>query len=436
VTDRTAPKPHSVWAAFSHPSAWTMLFFGFSSGLPFLLVAGTLAFWLKKSGIALADITIIASAGMAYALKFLWAPLLDHWKLPLFYRLGRRRGWLLFAQLGVVASLLGMVWATPENLTPFVVATLGVAFFGATQDIAVDAYRIEIAPLDAQGALVATYSLGYRLGLLTSFALAATLADHIAWRYVYALMSAAMLMPIVANLAAREPEVEPQQPRAWRDALHLSLVDPFTDFFQRYGLGLATLTVVFILIFKIPEQATIGGITTPFYLDMGFSQTQIGTITKFYGVWIGIAGAFLGGAAVARWGIWWPLLGAIIICGGSNLAYLILPGHHGDMIAFTAVISIENITLGFLGPPTVAFLSSLVNREHTATQYSLLSSLVNITGKILGVFAGTIVTATGYSTYFVITTLAIPPAAILCVLVRSRMRAHRGRATSTSEIRA
>ncbi len=222
MTEAAKPQ-HSVWRAFAQPSAWTMLFFGFSSGLPFLLVAGTLAFWLKKSGVALADITVIASAGMTYALKFLWAPLLDHWKLPLFSRLGRRRGWLLFAQIGVVVCLLIMVWSTPENLGIFIPATLGVAFFGATQDIAVDAYRIEIAPLEAQGALVATYSLGYRFGLLMSFALAATLADHIPWPRVYLLMAAAMLIPIVANLIAREPDAHPVEPKKWRNALEYSV---------------------------------------------------------------------------------------------------------------------------------------------------------------------------------------------------------------------
>jgi PAT family beta-lactamase induction signal transducer AmpG len=148
---------------------------------------------------------------------------------------------------------------------------------------------------------------------------------------------------------------------------------------------------------------------------MGFSQTQIGAITKIYGVWIGIVGVFLGGAAVARWGVWRSLLAAIIVCGCSNLAYLILPAHQGDLVALTLVISIENLTLGFLGPPTVAFLSSLVNREHTATQYALLASLLNLPGKVLGFFAGGIVVATGYSTYFVITVAAVPPAAALCL---------------------
>ncbi|MDE2083611.1 MAG: MFS transporter [Xanthomonadaceae bacterium] len=399
-----------------------MLLFGFSSGLPFLLVAGTLAFWLKKSGIALSEITVVASAGMAYALKFLWAPLLDHWRLPLFHRLGRRRGWLLFAQLGVVASLLGMVAATPANLASFVIATLGVAIFGATQDIAVDAYRIEIASIEDQGALVATYSLGYRFGILVSFALAATLADHIPWPAVYALMAAAMIVPIAANLCAREPGAPLYPSPTWVAALRYSVVDPFVDFFRRYGVALASAMFVFILILKIPEQATIGGITSPFYLDMGYSQTAIGTITKFYGVWVGIAGTFAGGAAVARWGIWRPLLVAIAICGSANLTYLILPGHHGSLVALSIAITAQELTLGFLGPPVVAFLSSLVNREHTATQYALLSSLVNITGKILGVFSGAIVTTTGYSTYFVLTTLAVPPAIVLGLFLWPRVR--------------
>lgn len=417
-----APRKSSIWRVFAQPAAWTMLFFGFSSGLPFLLVAGTLAFWLKKSGIALSDITLIASAGMAYALKFLWAPLLDHWRLPLFHRLGRRRGWLLFAQLSVVACLLGMAAATPANLGSFVLATLGVAIFGATQDIAVDAYRIEIAPPEDQGALVATYSLGYRFGILVSFALAATLADLISWPPVYALMAAAMMVPIVANLCAREPAASLHQSPTWAAALHYSVVDPFVDFFRRYGALLASVTLLFILILKIPEQATIGGITSPFYLDMGYTQTQVGTITKFYGVWVGILGTFVGGAAVARWGIWRPLLVAIAICGSANFTYLLLPGHHGSLLALGIAITAQELTLGLLDVAIVAFLSSLVSREHTATQYALLSSLVNITGKILGIFSGAIVTTAGYSTFFVLTTIAVPPAVALGLFLRPRMR--------------
>ncbi|KQZ78383.1 MFS transporter [Rhodanobacter sp. FDAARGOS 1247] len=390
-----------------------MFLLGFSSGLPFLLVAGTLAYWLKENGIKLADITMIASAGMTYAFKFVWAPLLDHGRIPGFARLGQRRGWLLFAQLGVVIGLLAMALLTPAQLPLFVVATLVVAFFGATQDIAVDAYRIEIAPIEAQGALVATYSLGYRIGLLLAGAVALILADHLPWRTVYALMALAMAVPVATTLMAREPEVLRVRAARWRDAMRESVIDPFADFFRRYGWVLALVTLLFLLLFKMPEQATIGGIMSPFYRDMGFSKTEIGTITKIYGIWIGIVGVFLGGAAVARWGAWRPLGVTIVLCGCSNLLYLLLIAHPGNLLVLTLVISGENLTLGMLGPPTVAFLSSLVNRQHTATQYALLSSLVNLPGKLLGFFAGGIATATGYGGYFVITVLAVLPSMML-----------------------
>ncbi len=411
-----------MWQSFAQPAAWTMLLFGFSSGLPFLLVAGTLAYWLKENGILLKDITMIASAGMTYALKFLWAPLLDHWRIPMFSRLGRRRGWLLFAQLGVVVGLMAMAFFTPSQLVPFVGATLVVAFFGATQDIAVDAYRIEIAPVEAQGALVATYSLGYRIALILAGALALILADHIAWSWVYLVMALAMALPMAATLAAREPAVRFVQPRGWRDAMRESVVDPFADFFRRYGWRIAGVTLLFILLFKIPEQATIGGVMSPFYRDMGFSKTEIGSITKIYGIWIGIVGVFLGGAAVARWGAWRSLGVTVVLCGCSNLLYLALIAHPGNLYVLTMVISGENLTLGMLGPPTVAFLSSLVNREHTATQYALLSSLVNLPGKLLGFFAGGIAMATGYGEYFVITVLSIIPATLLFFYLWPRFR--------------
>ncbi|WP_291182514.1 MFS transporter [Dokdonella sp.] len=418
----TAPNKPSVWRAFAQPSAWTMLFFGFGSGLPFLLVAGTLALWLKDAGIELKSITMIASAGLAYAFKFLWAPLLDHFRLPGFARLGLRRGWLVFAQLGVIAGLIAMAALTPQNLPAFIVATLAVAVFGATQDIAVDAYRIEIASVEQQGALVATYSLGYRLGLMVSFAFAATLADHIPWRVVYLLMASAMTIPIVAALIAREPVVERAYPQGWRDAMRVSVVDPLADFFRRFGAPLALLTLAFLLTFKIPEQATIGGIMSPFYRDMGFSNTEIGLVTKFYGVWIGILGAFIGGAMVVRWGAWRPLCATIVLCGCSNLFYLFLIAHQGNLLVLTAVISAENFTLGMLGPPTVAFLSALVNRQHTAAQYALLSSLVNLPGKLLGIFAGGIAMSVGYGAYFVITVLALIPATLLFILLWPRYR--------------
>ncbi|HEY4090666.1 MAG TPA: MFS transporter [Luteibacter sp.] len=421
-----APARPSIWKAFTQPSAWTMAFLGFSSGLPFLLVAGTLAYWLKENGIVLKDITMIASAGMTYAFKFVWAPLLDHWQLPLFRRLGLRRGWLLFSQLCVTAGLVAMAVLTPSSLPLFVAATLVVAFFGATQDIAVDAYRIEIAPVESQGALVATYALGYRIGLLTAGALALIMADHASWSAVYLTMAATMVIPVATTLLAPEPQVVRATPRGWAAAMREGLVEPFADFFRRYGWALALTTMAFLLLFKIPEQATIGGVMSPFYRDMGFEKTQIATVTKIWGIWIGIAGTFFGGALVARWGAWRPLGAAIVICGASNLLYLFLIQHPGDIVVLTLVISAENFTLGMLGPPTVAFLSSLVNKQHTATQYALLSSMVNLPGKVLGFFAGGIAMTLGYQMFFIITVLSLLPAMILfaCLWPRWRDRPH------------
>lgn len=418
---QAARKP-SIWRAFSEQAAWTMCLLGFSSGLPFLLVAGTLAFWLKENGIVLTDITMIASAGMTYAFKFVWAPLLDHWRLPGFVRLGQRRGWLLFAQLGVLAGLLAMAVLTPHRLVPFVAATLLVAFMGATQDIAIDAYRIEIAPPSAQGALVATYSLGYRLGLLVAGAVALILADHVAWARVYTLMAVLMVVPLITTLSIREPDVRRIAPSSWREAMREGVLDPIADFFRRYGLAVAGLTLLFILLFKVPEQAIVGGVMSPFYRDMGFSKTEIGAVTKIYGIWIAIAGAFVGGAAVARWGAWRTLGICIVLESCSNLLYLLLIHHHGQLAALTVAISGQNFAEGLLGPPTVAFLSLLVNRQHTATQYALLSSLVNLPGKVLGFFAGGIVTAIGYGGYFVITVFSMLPAMLLFACLWQRFR--------------
>jgi MFS transporter, PAT family, beta-lactamase induction signal transducer AmpG len=424
------PQKPSAWRAFSQPAAWTMFFFGFSSGLPFLLVAGTLAYWLKEEGIELKEITFIASAGMAYALKFLWAPLLDHQSPPLFARLGRRRGWLLLAQLAVTAGLLGMALVSPANLGVFVLLAVLVAIAGATQDIAVDAYRIEIAPVADQGALAATYSLGYRLALVLAGALALILADAFehsasptqAWSRVYLIMALVMLVPIGANLLAREPEDLRVRAGNWSEAMRQMFVDPFSDFFVRFGLPLALGLLAFILLFKIPEQALVGGIMSPFYLDMGFTKTEIGAVTKIYGVWIGMVGVFAGGVAVARWGTRGPLLASVVLCAACNLLYLWLIAHPGDLRVLTVVISGENFMLGALGTTAVAFLSSLVNREHTATQYALLSSMVNLPGKVLGIFAGTIVQATSYGSYFVIATLAVLPAALLFLWLLPRLK--------------
>jgi PAT family beta-lactamase induction signal transducer AmpG len=408
--------------AFLQPSAWTMFFLGFASGLPFLLVAGTLAYWLKENGITLRDITMIASAGMAYSFKFLWAPLVDRLRLPFLGRLGQRRSWIVLMQVLIMVGLLFMASITPSQLALFVGLTLMVAFAGATLDIAVDAYRIEIAPVEAQGALVATYSLGYRMALIASGALALVLADHTIWPNVYRAMAACMLIPLGATLLAREPEVLRVKVESWGQGLREGVVEPFADFFRRFGGRVGLLILLFILLFKVSDQALVGGIMGPFYLDQGFSKTEIAAVSKVYGIWIGIAGAFLGGIAVVRWGVEKALLGGIVLGAISNLLYLWLIGANGDVTKLTLVISGENLAQGMLGTTAVAYLSALVNQRYTATQYALFSSLITLPGKVLGFYSGRIVEAMGYAPYFWITALAIVPALALFFWLQPRVK--------------
>lgn len=410
-------------AAFAAPSAWTMFFFGFASGLPFLLVGVTLAYWLREGGIELRSITMIASAGLAYSFKFLWAPLVDRWRLPLLGRLGLRRGWLLLAMMGLVIGLLAMAELTPQRLTAFVALTIVVAIAGATLDIVVDAYRVEIAPIEAQGALVATYSLGYRIALIISGAVALVLADHLPWPWVYRAMAVCFVIPAIACLWAREPDAVRVRTQGWSDALYEGVVAPFVDVFRRFGHATAWVLILFILGMKISDQALVGGIIGPFYLDQGFTKTQIAAVTKVYGIWVGIAGTFLGGLAVARWGLLWPLFIAIALGAATNLLYLILIGADGDLWRLTVVISGENLAQGFLGTAAVAYLSALVNQRYTATQYALFSSLIMLPGKIVGFFSGAIVeVGAGYASYFVLSAVLAVPALVLFFWLKPRVR--------------
>ena len=407
------PAKPSVWQAFTQPAAWTMFFFGFASGMPFLLVAGTLAYWLKDNGIDLKSITLIASAGLAYTLKFLWAPLVDRWRLPWLGRLGLRRGWILFALLAVIIALLVMAQLTPDRLAPFVWVTLAAAFAGATLDIAVDAYRVEIAPRKDQGALLSTYSLGYRIALIITGALALVLADHLPWPMVYRAMALVMLIPVVAVFFAREPDVARVKTENWGQGLREGVVEPFADFFRRFGPTLAVGLLAFILLAKVSDQSLGGGIMAPFYIDQGYTKTEIGAISKVYGVWIGIAGVFLAGIAIARWGVRWPLLAGVVLGAVSNLIFVWLEGANGDLGKLTLAISVDNLSQGFQGTTLAAYLTALVNQRFSATQFALFSSLVMLPGKLLSAVSGGIVEQTGYGTYFWITALVSIPALLL-----------------------
>jgi PAT family beta-lactamase induction signal transducer AmpG len=410
-----------VAAAFAQPGAVTMLFFGLASGLPFLLVGNTLSAWLKESGVDYGAIGLASYVTFSYNFKFLWAPLVDRFRLPLFGRLGQRRGWLMFALLLLAAGLLLMAFMPPTASLPnFVGATLLAAFAGATIDIVVDAYRVEIAPPEAQGALAATYTLGYRFGLIASGAGILLIADQVGWQRGYVAICLLLIVPIVTVLIAREPEHRVRERVPLRVAVQEGFIGPFRDFFSRYGLGLALGLLLFVALFRLPDQM-LGVMAYPFYLDAGFTKTQIAEVSKVYGVIIGIAGALLGGWAVTRFEMRRLLVVAALGVALSNMLYLLMAQNPGQTWAFVATLSGDNFAQGFAGPVLVAFMSGLVNRSFTATQYALLSSLANLPGKLIGGMSGFLVKDSGYAALFVISTVSIVPTLIVLALLWRRL---------------
>jgi PAT family beta-lactamase induction signal transducer AmpG len=410
-----------VAAAFAQPGAVTMLFFGLASGLPFLLVGNTLSAWLKESGVDYGAIGLASYVTFSYNFKFLWAPLVDRFRLPLFGRLGQRRGWLMFALLLLAAGLLSMAFMPPTASLPnFVGATLLAAFAGATIDIVVDAYRVEIAPSEAQGALAATYTLGYRFGLIASGAGILLIADQVGWQRGYVAICLLLIVPIVTVLIAREPEHRVRERVPLRVAVQEGFIGPFRDFFSRYGLGLALGLLLFVALFRLPDQM-LGVMAYPFYLDAGFTKTQIAEVSKVYGVIIGIAGALLGGWAVTRFEMRRLLVVAALGVALSNMLYLLMAQSPGQTWAFVATLSGDNFAQGFAGPVLVAFMSGLVNRSFTATQYALLSSLANLPGKLIGGMSGFLVKDSGYAALFVISTVSIVPTLIVLALLWRRL---------------
>jgi MFS transporter, PAT family, beta-lactamase induction signal transducer AmpG len=398
-----------IQRAFATPSALTLLLFGFGSGLPFLLVGGTLSTWLRDTGVALSVIGLVSYASFFYVLKFLWAPLIDRYPLPF---LGRRKGWLAISQLILIFALISMALLGPSSSLLVFVALAGlVAFAGATQDIVVDAYRIEIAPATSQAALAATYILGYRLALILSGALALYLAELVGWTKAYLMMAACMLVPFVAGILSKEPDAT--YALSIRE-IHLrdAFIKPFQEFFTRNGLLLALALLAFVGLFKLPDQM-IGVLAGPFYLDSGYTKADIATVSKLYGVWIGIAGAFLGGICVAAFSIKRMLVIAAIAVSVSNLSFLLMALHPSEAWAFFAAISADNVSQGFAGVVLVAFMSGLTDRNFTATQYALLASLANLPGKFIGGVSGFIVEATSYSTFFILSTFSVIPTLLL-----------------------
>lgn len=397
---------HSTAEIVHAALSWRMLvaaFMGFASGLPLLLTGSVLQAWMKEEGVDLGTIGLFALVGLPYTLKFLWAPLMDRFTPN---GLGRRRGWLLIFQLLLIASLLFLSLAQPA-IEPWwlAVAALLVTFFSASQDIVIDAYRREALADDEQGLGASLYVNGYRIGMLLASGGGLILADHMSFGQVYQLMAMFMFVGVATTLFAPEPAPAEGVPSTLREAV----VQPFVEYFLRRD---AVMILAFILLYKIGDTMA-SHMTTPFYLDIGFSKTEIGTVVKLFGFWATIAGGLIGGLLIMRLGIFRALWVFGILQGVSTAGFAVLAQMGASLPGLAAVITFENLSGGMGTAAYIAYMASLTNKKFTATQYALLSSLMGVPRVIAAAPTGYLADSLGWSTFFVFCALIALPGLML-----------------------
>lgn len=450
---QAAPKParpgwRQVLVNLRQPKVLVMLLLGFSSGIPIYLVGNTLGFWMRENGIELSTIGFLSWVGLAYSLKFLWAPLVDKLDAPVLGRwLGRRRGWMLLSQLVAAAALVGMALVQPregqlmlagfvlDQLLVFGALALVVAFASATQDIVIDAWRIESADSnEQQGLLTSTSTLGYRGALLVTDALILIFAANIGWSVSYEIMALLLGVGVVATLMAREPAASvlaaatPHPALFTPKGLFDALVGPFVAFFRQHG-SWALLMLLTISLYRLPDFV-MGPMANPFYADLGIVKETVGAVRGSVGLVATIIGIAAAGLCAVRFGFVPTLLAGAVLGPGSNLAFAYLALHGADEGVFAAAMIIDNFCSGFAGVALVGYMSSLTNIGYTATQYALLSSFYALLGKMLKGFSGLVVEhlekgrtlLEAYSLFFVGTALIGIPALLLCI--RLTMRNH------------
>jgi MFS transporter, PAT family, beta-lactamase induction signal transducer AmpG len=380
------------------------LLMGFSCGVPLNLTLTLLQAWMKTAGADLAFIGLMSLAGLPYTVKFLWAPVLDRFTLPF---LGRRLGWLLVAQLALLVSIIWLGFTDPAGRPGITaVAAFFVTFFSASQDIVVDAYRREDIPEAQLGFASSLYINGYRMGMLTAAGGGLILADHLTFRLVYMAMAACLLPGIITTLLTPEPRINAPLPQTLRSAV----VAPLVEYFSRSG---AIWMLAFILLYKIGDSMA-AAMTIPFYLEIGYSTTQIGTVVKLFGFWATIGGALLGGVLTLRMGIYGGLLGFGILQALSTACFALLTCFKGSVPALAAVIGFENLSSGMGTAAFVAFMAILTDKRFTATQYALLSSLMGVPRVLASAPTGYLAKYLGWPHFFIACALfALPGLLIL-----------------------
>lgn len=400
--------------------SWKLLFsgrmlvaalMGFSCGLPLLLTISLLQAWMKDAGVDLRVIGLFALVGLPYSLKFLWAPVFDRLVPPF---LGRRRGWLLISQLLLMLAIAGLGFCNPVASPELVAgAAFLVTFFSASQDIVVDAYRREDLDDRELGLGSSLYVNGYRLGMLLAGSGGLALADHFSYRTVYLLLAAGMLVGIITSLFCREPELPAARvPQTFSEAV----LGPFVDYFSRSG---ALLILSFIFFYKIGDQMA-AAMTMPFYLDLGFTKTEVAAVVKLFGFWATIGGGLLGGLILLRLEMITSLLVFGLLQALSTAGFALLAILGGGLGWLAAVVAFENLSSGMGTAAYVAFMASLTNKRFTATQYALLSSLMGLPRVLAAAPTGYLASAWGWTGFFVFCSLIALPGLLLLRLVKGR----------------
>jgi len=404
IEDRVRPENNKSIVKLVFSSRMLVsLFMGFSCGLPLLLTLSLLQAWMKDEGVDLTVIGVMALVGLPYTVKFLWAPFMDRFTLPF---LGRRRGWLLVAQVALIFSIAGLGFTDPAR-NPWMVAFAAflVAFFSASQDVVVDAYRREDLSDQELGLGSSLYVNGYRVGMLVASGGGLIMADHISFCLVYMIMSACMLPGVLTTLMAPEPEINVNPPKSMREAV----VQPLSEYFSRQD---ALWMLVFILFYKIGDTMA-SAMTMPFYLDIGFSKTEIGAVVKLFGFWATLTGSLLGGVFMIRLGInrslW--VFGFLQAASTAGFAVLARVGHSLPLLS--AVIAFENLASGMGTAAFIAFMASITNKKYTATQYALLSSLMGIPRVFASASTGFLAKNLGWEDFFIACTLIAIPGMLL-----------------------
>ena len=382
---------------------------GFSSGLPLYVLLQLVPAWLRRSHIDLTSIGIVGLAQIPYAWKFLWAPLCDRFSLKF---LGRRRTWILCSQVLLVLSMAGIGWLSPANtMNSIIGATFIIAVFSATQDIAIDAYRRELLP-DAELGLGNSFFVNaYRVAGLIPGGLSLIIADSVSWPYVFFVTATFMAPGILCSVLIKEPSLSAAPPRTLREAV----IEPFREFFTRTDFKFALLILVFLLLYKFGDSLATAQLT-PFYIDMGFTNTQIGTVAKLIGFWSMVAGAFLGGLIMVKTGI----NRALWLFGGVQLlsifGFALLSMVEMNIYYLGAAVGFEYLGVGLGTTAFVAFIAEQTNKKFSATQFALFSSIFALPRSITGLIAGFIVEkmGLGWTNFFLICAVtALPGMALL-----------------------